>query len=98
MFSSLECQNQSDKIYIYHPAKPAAQYYNWYGQFKLGDNIIYGSELLGHNPETPRQLIPVYGRVWMLFTELNWSIEDASKEVDFLINYMGSRGVLLQSL
>ena len=86
---------EGDTIYVYHPAVLSLQYYEKTSYLDVAVNIIYGSETLDHGGKTPQQLVSVYGRLWMIFSELNWENENEMHEKKFLIDYLNTRGGIL---
>ena len=86
---------KGDTVYIYHPAVLALKYYERMGYLDSANNIIYGSEILDHGSTVPQQLSSIDGRLWLIFSELNWSSEDEAREGRFLIDYLNTRGLIL---
>jgi hypothetical protein len=86
---------EGDTIYVYHPAVLSLRYYEKTGYIDVAANIIHGSETLDHGSQTPQQLVSVDGRLWVIFSELNWENENEVHEMKFLIDYLNTRGVML---
>lgn len=85
-----------DIVYVYHPAVMSFKYYRKIGYLSLAKNVVYGSETLDHENGPPKQLISARGRIWLIITELDWNIDDEAKQGHALIDYLSTRGVMLQ--
>ena len=84
-----------DVVYIYHPSVRSFMYYRKVGYFNADNNVILGVEALDHSGEIPQRLSSVKQRIWVIFTELNWENEEEEREGRFLIEYLNSRGPML---